>query len=231
MTVVLDGLIYFFRVDIYDTKSCNQWKFHNLAVHSRLHLFSQISVVDSHQKGTHLYALYHGYGLNVPNLYALGFVVGAVTSPFIGPLVDKYGRRKSAVIYCFLEMIINALEQYNFLPGIIASRLIGGVTTNLLFTVFESWLITEHRSRGFPESQLALLLRDSVVSSNLSAIGSGFLAHFLADSFGPAGPFKGTVVCSGIALILVATQWEENYGSCVTNTQSLWNILCELVED
>ncbi len=179
-------------------------------------------------QGTHLYALYHGYGFNVPNLYATGFIIGAVTSPFIGPLVDKFGRRKSAMIYCFLEMIINALEQYNFLPGIIVSRLIGGVTTNLLFTVFESWLITEHRRRGFPESQLAILLRDSVVSSNLSAIGSGFLAHILADMFGPAGPFKGTVVCSGIALILVGTQWEENYGNS-DDTQSLWNILCKCV--
>lgn len=138
--------------------------------------------------------------------------------------MDKFGRRNSALVYCFLEMIINALEQYNFLPGIIVSRLIGGITTNLLFTVFESWLITEHRNRGFPDSKLEILLRDTVVSSNLSAIGSGFLAHILASIFGRTGPFKGTVVVTGIALFLIATQWGENYGR-INEEETVWGIL------
>jgi len=127
-------------------------------------------------------------------------------------------------VYCFLEMAINTLEQYKCLPGIIASRLIGGITTNLLFTVFESWLITEHRKRGFPESKLEILLRDTVISSNLSAIASGCIAHFMAGVFGPTGPFKGTVVCTGLALLLVASQWEENYGGS-EEEESVWDIL------
>lgn len=188
-------------------------------------VFVAVMLADGLQ-GTHLYALYDGYGLNVQNLYAAGFAAGALTAPFLGALVDKFGRRNSALVYCFLEMIINALEQYNFLPGIIVSRLIGGITTNLLFTVFESWLITEHRNRGFPNSKLEILLRDTVVSSNLSAIGSGFLAHILASIFGRTGPFKGTVVVTGIALLLIATQWGENYGR-VKEEETVWGILSE----
>jgi MFS family permease len=162
--------------------------------------------------GTHLYVLYEGYNFNVASLYASGFAMGALSSPLVGPLVDNFGRQKSAMMYCFLEMVINVMEQYNFLPGIVAARLIGGVTTNLLYTVFEAWLITEHRKRNFPEAKLEILLRDTVVSSNLSAIASGFFAHSLADFFGPTGPFKGTVLCTALALLLIGSRWEENYG-------------------
>ena len=75
-------------------------------------------------KGTHLYVLYEGYGFDVATLYATGFLVGAVTSPLIGPLVDKNGRRFSAIVYCALEILINTLEQYKCLDGVIAARVI-----------------------------------------------------------------------------------------------------------
>lgn len=163
-------------------------------------------------QGTHLYVLYESYGYTVASLYCLGFVSGAITSPFIGPLVDKVGRRNSAIAYCILEIAINMLEQYDILTGLIISRVVGGITTNLLFTVFESWLVTEHRKRGFEEEKLEIVLRDSVVASNLSAIASGCLSHILAMYLGTVGPFEGAVVCTFVALMLVCTRWEENYG-------------------
>jgi MFS family permease len=163
--------------------------------------------------GTHLYVLYEGYGYSVASLYCLGFVSGAVTSPFIGPIVDRIGRRKSAILYCLLEMMINYLEQYDILIGLILSRVVGGITTNLLFSVFEAWLVTEHRKRGFSEDKLEVLMRDSTVTSNMSAIMSGYIAHVLATNFGPVGPFKGAVASTFVALLLVTTKWQENYGS------------------
>jgi len=171
-------------------------------------------------QGTHLYVLYEGYGYSVASLYCLGFVSGAITSPFIGPLVDKIGRKRSAMLYCLLEMGINLLEQYPIFAGLIVSRVVGGITTNLLFSVFESWLLTEHRKRGFPEEKLEVILRDSVIVSNLAAIGSGYIAHYLASKLGPVGPFEGAVFCTGLALLLVAFMWKENYGSCSSKAMS-----------
>ena len=172
-------------------------------------------------QGTHLYVLYEGYGYSVASLYCLGFLTGAVTSPFIGPFVDKIGRKKAAMLYCSLEMFINWLEQFPYFYGLIVSRVIGGITTNLLFSVFESWLVTEHRRRGYAEEKLETILRDSVILSNLAAIASGFLAEFLAVKFGPVGPFEGAVTCTAIALVLVSTMWRENYGSDVPGVQSV----------
>ena len=117
------------------------------------------------------------------------------------------------MLYCFLEMIINYLELFPIFTGLIVSRMIGGITTNLLFSVFESWLVSEHRSRGFEEEKLEIILRDSTIVSNSAAIFSGYLAHCLAANLGAVGPFQGAVVLTCVALILVWGLWTENYGT------------------
>jgi MFS family permease len=237
--------------------------------------------------GTHLYVLYESYGFNVASLYALGFVTGAVTTPITGPLIDKFGRKRSAMLYCILEMGINLLEQYPFLSGLLVSRMVGGITTNLLSSVFETWLDTEFRNRRISINSAAtssattntttctttttiddddtttttasasvtsewskgtiftdgndddaeeqeeddedtiakdeyeLIMRDSVIVSNLASIASGYLAHLLAEKYGPVGPFQGAVTCTGIALFAVCLLWTENYGvSSVSSASS-----------
>ncbi len=177
--------------------------------------------------GTHLYVLYEGYGYSVASLYCLGFVSGAVTSPFTGPLVDRIGRKKAAMLYCFLEMVINYLEQYPIFLGLIVSRVVGGITTNLLFTVFESWLVTEHRKRGFAEEKLETILCDSVIASNMAAIFSGYLSHVLAAKYGAVGPFEGAVACTAFALMLVGLMWAENYGSSSDNDTTFRQHMCK----
>lgn len=123
------------------------------------------------------------------------------------------GRKKAALLYCILEIGINMLEQYPLLAGLIVSRMVGGITTNLLSSVFETWLDTEYRKRGFDEQKYEIIMRDSVVVSNLAAIASGYLAHQLAERLGPVGPFEGAVTCTAVALVVVAAVWSENFGS------------------
>lgn len=134
-------------------------------------------------------------------------------SPVTGPLIDKFGRKKAAIVYCCLEIMINWLEQYPLLIGLIVSRMIGGVTTNLLSSVFETWLDTEFRKRGLPHDKFEMIHRDSVIVSNCAAIASGCLSHALAVKYGAVGPFKGAVTCTAIALGVVMFMWTENYGS------------------
>jgi len=163
--------------------------------------------------GTHLYVLYEGYGYSVASLYGLGFITGGVMSPLTGPLVDRIGRKKAAVLYCVLEILINQLEQYPILLGLVASRMIGGFTTNLLNSVFETWLDTEYRRRNLEKEKYEIIMRDSVIVSNLAAIFSGYLAHVLAENFGACGPFRGAVFCTTVALLVVSAVWTENYGN------------------
>lgn len=191
------------------------------------------------------------------SLYALGFITGAVTTPITGPLIDRFGRKRSAMLYCALEMGINLLEQYPFLSGLLVSRMVGGITTNLLSSVFETWLDTEFRNRlraprcdvdttasiaddettstfetsnisskayddedDITKNQYELIMRDSVIVSNLASIASGYLAHILAERYGSIGPFQGAVSCTGIALIVISLLWTENYGVSSSSTDN-----------
>jgi MFS transporter, MFS domain-containing protein family, molybdate-anion transporter len=151
-------------------------------------------------------------------------------APITGPLVDKFGRKKAAVVYCLLEMFINKLEQHSSLTGLIASRMIGGFTTNLLSSVFETWLDTEYRRRGLAKEKYEIIMRDSVVVSTLAAIFSGYLAHVLAERYGAVGPFQGAVSCTAIALVVVCFVWTENYGSSNEHSSSSKNIMAYFKE-
>lgn len=158
-------------------------------------------------------------------------MTGAVTSPITGALVDRLGRKKAALIYCALEMGINMLEQYPVLAGLILCRMVGGITTNLLSSVFETWLDTEYRRRGFDKEKYEIIMRDSVVVSNLAAIASGFLAHQLAERFGPVGPFEGAVTCTAVAFAVVAFVWTENYGtSDIENIKSIKDYMFDAIQ-
>lgn len=91
--------------------------------------------------------------------------------------------------------------------------MIGGFTTNLLSSVFETWLDTEYRRRGFRKEKYEIIMRDSVIVSNVAAICSGYLAHVLAARYGAVGPFEGAVTCTAVALVVVCFVWTENYGA------------------
>ena len=104
--------------------------------------YTAITLADGLQ-GTHIYVLYKSYGYNPATLYSLGFLSGAITSPFTGYLIDQIGCKNGALLYCFLEIFINCLEQWDLCEGLILGRVLGGITTNIFYTAFESYLVAQ----------------------------------------------------------------------------------------
>lgn len=162
-------------------------------------------------QGTHMYTLYLSYGVNISALFLTGFLSGAIFAPFLGSAVDKFGRKKSCVAYCALEIIINVLEHSTNFQLLLLGRVLGGISTNLLFSAFESWMTTEHRHRGFPEAWLARTYSDASIGNGTMAILAGIVAQVLEDNLGHIGPFQGAVTLTALALALVL-RWPENYG-------------------
>lgn len=126
---------------------------------SYLSVYLVIMLADWMQ-GTHMYTLYLSYNVNISALFLTGFLSGAIFAPFLGSLVDKFGRKRSCIVYCVLEIIINWLEHYSNFGTLLLGRVLGGISTNLLFSAFESWMTTEHRRKGFPEEWLARTYSD-----------------------------------------------------------------------
>jgi MFS family permease len=44
--------------------------------------------------------------MNVSALFLTGFLSSVVFGNFVGPLVDKYGRRSACLVYCALEVCL-----------------------------------------------------------------------------------------------------------------------------
>jgi predicted MFS family arabinose efflux permease len=122
--------------------------------HKYIAVYLVIMLADWMQ-GTHMYTLYLSYNVNISALFLTGFLSGAVFAPFLGSAVDKFGRKNSCIVYCVLEIIINCLEHSSDFTILLFGRVLGGISTNLLFSAFESWMTTEHRKRGFPDEWLS----------------------------------------------------------------------------
>jgi predicted MFS family arabinose efflux permease len=129
----------------------------------------------------------------------------------VGLYVDTMGRRTACIVYCVLEIIINVLEHVNNMPLLLFGRFLGGISTNLLFSAFESWMVTAHRKQGFPEEWLRNTFGLASALNGVMAILAGVLAQFAADARGEIGPFQLAIALTVLANILVCF-WEENYG-------------------
>lgn len=162
-------------------------------------------------QGTNMYTLYKSYDVNIGALFITGFTSSAIFGTFLGLQVDSMGRKKGILIYCVLEVIINILEHFPNFWLLWVSRIMGGVSTSLLFTAFEAWMVSAHRRQGFPEEWLEDTFGIASSGNGLSAIVAGLIAHVAADHLGEIGPFQVAIALTILAFFLILP-WEENYG-------------------
>jgi MFS family permease len=162
-------------------------------------------------QGTNMYTLYQSYGTDISTLFITGFTSSAIFGTIVGLYVDRWGRKVGCIIYLVLEIIINIFEHVNNFPILMLGRVLGGISTSLLFSAFESWMVSEHRKRGFPEDWLADTFSTASFLNGSCAIVSGILAQLIADQLGEIGPFQAAIAFTALALVFVVF-WEENYG-------------------
>jgi len=162
-------------------------------------------------QGTNMYTLYQSYGVNIGALFITGFMSSAIFGTFLGLFVDKFGRKKACILFCLLEIAINVLEHFPNMYLLLLGRVMGGLSTSLLFSAFESWMVSQHRKKGYPEEWLTKTFGLASMGNGLIAILAGVLAQVAADKLGDIGPFQAAIALTGLALCLLF-RWEENYG-------------------
>jgi hypothetical protein len=132
------------------------------------------------------------------------------------------------------------LEDVPIMGVLLAGRVLGGISTSLLFSAFESWMVTEHRARGgfrvtvrcysspaggvgvhlwinilragFEEALLGKTFALGSEINGVVAVVAGLVAQVTADAFGDIGPFRAAVAITTIAAACVCS-WPENFGS------------------
>ena len=163
-------------------------------------------------QGTNMYTLYKSYDVDIGTLFLTGFLSSAVFGTFLGIYVDRWGRKLGCIIFCILEIVINLLEHIPSMPALIVGRILGGLSTSLLFSAFESWMVSEHRKNGFDEELLSSTFAISSWGNGIVAIAAGIFAQVASDARGDIGPFQLAIFLTFITLLAVLS-WRENYGN------------------
>ncbi|GBF98595.1 molybdate-anion transporter-like [Raphidocelis subcapitata] len=178
-------------------------------------------------QGPYVYHLYEYYGFSVRDigrLFIMGFASSAVVGTVAGAMADKYGRKLAALLYVATYCLSCATKHSSSYKMLLLGRLLGGVSTSLLFSVFESWAVAAHAAHGFEETLLADLFTKAVMLGNgIMAIASGLVGSWLVQGLGlgPVAPFDAAIAVLLVGGAIVAATWEENRGGSGDGTTSL----------
>lgn len=174
-------------------------------------------------QGPYLYSLYQDeYGISpslVSALFATGFLSGAVSAYFVGAMADKYGRKSTCIAYCILYALSCFLTVIPAVPLLFLGRILGGVSTSILFSVFDSWLVTDFKERRLVEKGCDLSRTYGTMSTinSVTAIASGVFSEALVSITGTRkAPFFASAALLLLAMQRISGTWKENHGTSAT---------------
>ncbi|KAI8382904.1 hypothetical protein BD560DRAFT_204284 [Blakeslea trispora] len=173
-------------------------------------------------QGPYLYKLYHFYGLElmqIAMLFLTGFVSGAFAGTVVGSLADTWGRKRICLVFCMITIVSLFLRMINDYAVLFLSHVLSGLSTALLYSVFESWYVSEHSAQGFPAEWRARTFALSTLLNSIVAILAGILANGLVDIWGLGAPYMASVGLLCLASIAISSLWTENYGHHATNAR------------
>ena len=94
------------------------------------------------------------------------------------------GRRFNCILYGVLYSMGSLTKHFNNFHILMFGRLLAGISTSILSTAFESWLIYEHKNRGFDEQTLGIIFTNAYFGNSVVAILAGIVAQVVSNSFG-----------------------------------------------
>lgn len=172
-------------------------------------------------QGPYVYRLYAHYGFSRTDngvLFIAGFGASLLFGTWVGPIADRYGRRFACIMYGIVYALSCATKHFPHFGILMVGRLLGGIATSLLWSVFESWMVSEHLSRGFEPSLIGETFSLMITLNGIVAIGSGFVAQWAVDIFEhPVAPFDVSAALLILGTWVVSTQWSENFGDARFN--------------
>lgn len=172
-------------------------------------------------KGPHLYAVYK-YDKKlaetyVAALYATGFVSAALSSAFAGQLADRFGRKRACLVYCasYTACCLSVLSDNLYI--LFAGRFCGGVSTTLLFSVFDAWMNAEYRKRGLQSEHLSLSTLYAWLTSltSIVAITTGIIGEILVSLTGTkTSPFLLAALVLVCTAAWISSTWVSRMTLC-----------------
>lgn len=140
-----------------------------------------------------------------------------VVSSFAGAqacLSHCSGRRKLCLTFCITYTLACVCIQFPYFPILLLGRIFGGVSTSILYSVFESWLISTSNSLALPQSDLSGIMgHASLVNGIVAAVAGVASNQLVASTSSFASPFVASASLLILAWVVIRGTWVENYGS------------------
>lgn len=143
-------------------------------------------------------------------LFAAGFLCAGVSGTFIGVLTDRFGRKRACQAYCVAYVLSNLTMLSGNIWILMFGRAMGGVSTTILFTAFETWMVSEFHRQDLTHTSCSLSSLYGTMSAvnGFIAVGSGVIAQTLVAMFASEkAPFMASIVCLIVACYFISTLW------------------------
>ncbi|NWR60515.1 MFSD5 protein, partial [Bucorvus abyssinicus] len=169
-------------------------------------------------QGPFLYKLYQHYRFlegQIAILYVCGFAATVLFGLVSTPLVDRLGRKKSCVLFSLTYSLCCLLKLSRDYLVLAVGRVLGGLSTALLFSAFEAWYVHEHVERhDFPREWIAVTFSHAAFWNNVVAVAAGGVAELFAEGLGlgPVAPFMVSIPLLVLSGLSAVKTWDENYG-------------------
>ena len=152
---------------------------------------------------------------------------------FVGGMADWGGRRTFVILYAVLYALSCVTKHFNSFGVLMLGRLLGGIATSLLFSVFEAWFIRAHNDAKLKQ-YIGKSFSWASFGNSTVAIIAGLIANNAASAFPMTKVFEQTNLHYGgylnpfdIAMISLlacgacaVSMWEENYGNDNNNNSN-----------
>eukprot|EP01126_Amoeba_proteus_P055475 TRINITY_DN6890_c0_g1_i4.p1 TRINITY_DN6890_c0_g1~~TRINITY_DN6890_c0_g1_i4.p1 ORF type:complete len:442 (-),score=45.21 TRINITY_DN6890_c0_g1_i4:159-1484(-) len=161
------------------------------------------------------YAVYQAYGYSVGDiaiLFITSYISSTIFSLFVNLLIDKYGRRRFGLIYCALHLVsCLVLLSENFWV-LLCGRLVSGIAVTILWSTFETWLVSQHIARGFPSEWLSNLISLTNFLNYFLAVLAGLVSSVVVSRFEYNSPFLLSTFVLFVPFFVIYFTWTENFG-------------------
>ena len=140
----------------------------------------------------------------------IGFIAAAVSATFTGTLADRFGRRRACLSFCITYSLSCLSLLSNNIIVLFVGRCLGGMSATLMYTVFESWMVTEFNKvlPDEPAGTLSSIFSTMTSLNTLVAILMGLLAEGAVNvTKTQLTPFGLSVCCLMLAFVGIMSTW------------------------
>lgn len=145
-------------------------------------------------------------------LFATGFASAAASSVVVGYLADRFGRKKACLAFCILYTLSCGLTMWQSMLPLFIGRVLGGVSATLLYSVFESWLVSQSRAQDDGDRLVEGTISSAASLNAAVAILSGAASEVLVSwTASKRAPFFGSVACLVCAAGIIQIHWVRSF--------------------